>query len=83
MYLTRSYAIPTRPIWPGLIANTIFYAVILWLLICGPFSLRRLIRMKRGQCLKCGYLIGEAALCSECGEALPARLASRRVITTS
>ncbi len=41
-------AVPVRLIWPGFAVNTIFYAAILWLLVCGPFTLRRHIRRKRG-----------------------------------
>ncbi len=66
-------ALPLIPIWPGFIANSLFYAVVLWLLIPGPFALRRLIRRRRGLCPKCGYPMGEAAVCSECGRALPGR----------
>jgi len=44
-----------EPIWPGFLLNTIFYAIIVWLLIPGPFVLRRLIRIRRGRCPKCGY----------------------------
>ena len=40
--------IPSHPIWPDFAINTIFYAAILWLLVCGPFALRRHIRHKRG-----------------------------------
>jgi hypothetical protein len=55
--------------WPGFIINTLFYAIILWLLILGPFVLRRHIRRKRGQCPKCGYdLRGiPGSGCPECG----------------
>ena len=65
--------LPLRPIWPGFAVNTLFYATILWLLIPGPFVLRRLIRRKRGRCPKCGYdLRGQppeagAGGCPECG----------------
>ena len=64
---------PLRPIWPGFAVNTLFYSVVLWLLICGPFVLRRFIRMKRGRCVKCGYDLrhGEHDVCPECGR-LPA-----------
>ena len=65
--------LPFNPIWPGFAINTFFYAAVLWLLICGPFTLRRYIRMQRGRCVKCGYPMGESAVCSECGEALPGR----------
>ncbi len=60
-----------RPIWPGCAINTVFYATVLWLLIPGPFALRRFIRRKRGQCPACGYPAGESAVCSECGKELP------------
>ncbi len=69
---------PLRPIWPGFAVNTIFYAMLLWLLIPGPFVLRRFIRMKRGRCVRCGYPMGESAVCSECGKALPT--SSRSII---
>ncbi len=65
--------IPLRPIWPGFAVNTIFNAAILWLLIPGPFVLRRLLRLKRGLCLKCAYPMGESSVCTECGCELRAR----------
>ena len=40
-------ALPRRLIWPGFAINTVFYAALLWPLICGPFALRRHIRCKR------------------------------------
>ena len=57
------------PIWPGFAINTLFYAGIVWLLIPGPFALRRLIRRRRGLCPACGYDIrhGEHEACPECG----------------
>ncbi|UCD74083.1 MAG: hypothetical protein JSV91_09865 [Phycisphaerales bacterium] len=70
---TRSGLVPILPLWRPFLLNTIFYAVILWLLIRGPFVLRlhlcRRIRMKRGRCLKCGYdLRGDYdSGCPECG----------------
>ncbi len=64
---------PLRPLWPGFAVNTLFYAAVLWLLILGPFALRRFIRVKRGLCPKCAYPMGELAVCSECGKALPGR----------
>ena len=63
-----------RPIWPGFAVNTVFYAMVLWLLIPGPFVLRRFIRVKRGLCSACAYPIGESDVCSECGKALPRRM---------
>jgi len=63
-------ALPLRPIWAGFALNTLFYAAILWLLICGPLALRRFTRVKRGLCPGCAYPRGELNLCSECGKAL-------------
>ncbi len=70
-----------RPLWPGFAINTLFYATLLWLLIPGPFALRRFIRRKRAQCPACGYPAGESAVCSECGRALPQ--GRRRAWTTA
>ena len=66
-------ALPLRPIWPGFGVNTLFYAAVLWLLIPGSFVLRRFIRVSRGLCPACAYPMGESAVCSECGKALPGR----------
>ena len=62
-------ALPLRPIWTGFAINTVFYAAILWLLTLGPFTARRMIRQRRGHCIKCGYdLRGHfSAGCPECG----------------
>ncbi len=61
--------LPNKPIWPGFAINTLFYAAILWLVIPGPFSLRRFIRRKRGLCVACGYDLRHAdhEACPECG----------------
>jgi len=64
--------LPLQPLWPGFLVNTMFCAAILWLLIPGPFMLRRLIRIKRGRCPQCGYdlrgaIPGAGAGCPECG----------------
>ncbi len=62
-------ALPLRPMWPGFAINTLFYAAILWLVIPGPFALRRLIRRRRGLCAACGYDLrhAEHEACPECG----------------
>ncbi len=64
-------ALPLHPIWPGFAINTLFYAAILWLLLPGPFALRRFLRLRRGLCPKCAYPMGESVVCTECGGALP------------
>ncbi len=63
--------LPLRPLWPGFALNTLFYATFLWLMIPGPFALRRFIRVRRGLCPKCAYPMGESAVCSECGREMP------------
>jgi hypothetical protein len=65
--------LPLGPIWPGFAVDTLFYAATLWLLICGPFALRRFIRVKRGLCPKCAYPMGDSPVCTECGKPLPRR----------
>jgi hypothetical protein len=42
-----SRRLPITPIWSGLLIDAIVSGGILWLLICGPFVLRRRIRLKR------------------------------------
>ena len=66
-------SMPRHPLWPGFAVNTSFYAPLLWLLICGPFVLRRFIRVRRGLCPACAYSRGESDVCSECGKAIPSR----------
>ena len=65
-------ALPACPIWPGFAINTVFYALVLWLLFAAPFALpgvRRRRRIKRGLCPKCAYdLRGtQSEACPECG----------------
>ena len=61
--------LPYRPIWLGMLINTLFYAILLYLAIAGSGALRRLIRLKRGRCPRCGYDLRGAlqAGCPECG----------------
>ena len=66
---TPPFVLPYQPIWTGFAINTVFYAAILWLLTLGPFTARRMIRRKRGRCIKCGYDLrgAEHEACPECG----------------
>ena len=68
-FLANPRVLPLRPLWPGFAVNTLFYAAILWLLTCGPFVLRRVIRHRSGRCVACGYDLGHAEhdTCPECG----------------
>lgn len=67
--------LPYRPIWSGFAFNTIFYSTILWLLTLDPFTARRMLRIKHGLCIKCGYDLrgAEHNACPECGVELYAR----------
>ncbi len=66
-------ALPLLPLWPGFAVNTLLYAAVLWSLSGGPFILRRLVRVQRGRCVKCGYPRGDTTVCTECGAELPRR----------
>jgi hypothetical protein len=68
-----SRALPLRPVWPGLAINTVFYAVILWLLFAAPFALGRRRRIKRGLCPACAYPVGDRPVCTECGRPVAKR----------
>ena len=67
------HRLPATLVVRGFAVNSLFYAVVLWLLIPGPFALRRVIRWRRGLCPKCGYPMGEAGTCTECGKLLAQR----------
>lgn len=62
-------ALPLRPIWPGFVADVLFWAVTLWAVVVGPFQMRQLLRKRRGRCPQCGYdLRGDLSQgCPECG----------------
>jgi len=65
--------LPLIPIWPGFVVNSLFYSVMLAVLVyvmCVPFLLRRQWRVRQGCCVHCGYPIGVSSVCTECGEVL-------------
>ncbi|HWB19252.1 MAG TPA: hypothetical protein VG711_03045 [Phycisphaerales bacterium] len=69
--------LPWHPIYLGFIVNTLFYALIVWLMIYVPRSMFRERRWRRGLCPDCGYPIGSSPTCTECGFTLkPANHAS-------
>ena len=73
---SRSWrALPLRPILPGFLINTLFYAVIVWLLWSAPFTTRRIMRKRRGRCVRCGYDLRhvEHDVCPECGHVVRAK----------
>ncbi len=68
--------LPLRPLLLGFTINTLFYAALLWPLICVPLALRGLLRVSRGLCPKCAYPMGDSPVCTECGRLLPKRVAT-------
>jgi len=87
---TAGVFLPLRPLWPGFLINTVFYALLLWLLFFAPFAARRALRRKRRLCEKCAYPVGTSPVCTECGAGVPGGgesggsgfTAARRVILT-
>lgn len=66
--LGRNWLVPYLPLWPGLLGNTLFYAIfaLIPLSLLRRRKLRR--RARRGLCLACAYELGEGvAACPECG----------------
>ncbi len=62
-------ALMAMPVWwPGMLINWLFYAVVTVVVVRGPAVLRRFYRRRRHRCLMCGYPVGEASRCSECGQ---------------
>jgi hypothetical protein len=64
-------SVPVEPVWMGLIGDTVIYGAALFVLWWSPGAIRRAVRGRRGECLRCGYDLrgrsGETA-CPECGE---------------
>jgi len=82
------HALPLRPIWPGFVIDTLFYAAIWFGVFFGFASAKRAIQRRRGRCPRCGYdlrgqleevrdqkseVIGARAGCPECGWGRAAR----------
>ncbi|MGD1915340.1 MAG: hypothetical protein ACFCBV_04025 [Phycisphaerales bacterium] len=64
----RTIVTPLRPIWPGLLGNTLVYAgcvLVPWITLR---AIRTSRRHKRGCCLACAYELGQSiTVCPECG----------------
>lgn len=61
-----------RFLWSGVILNPLIGASAIWLVLFGPFVLVGLVtrfrRRREGRCVACGYRVGNAGVCPECGE---------------
>ncbi|MFT3685639.1 MAG: hypothetical protein QM783_12050 [Phycisphaerales bacterium] len=62
-------AVPTRPLWPGLAADTLIWGALFYALSFMPGAIVRALRGKRNGCPVCGYnLKGQPVPgCPECG----------------
>lgn len=65
------FVIPMSPVWRGLVINSLFYAVLLWMVFLLPYLARRSMRLRRGLCPACAYPIGISERCTECGQMIP------------
>ena len=69
MKLHHAVVLMAMPVWwPGMLINWLFYAVVTVVVVRGPAVLRRFYWRRRHRCLMCGYPVGEASRCSECGQ---------------
>lgn len=59
--------LPLRPCWRGMIADCVFYALLLAGLAGGWRCVRTVRRRRSGSCLRCGYRVGGLPICPECG----------------
>jgi len=65
----REYRLPLRPIFPGFIVNTLFYSGVWFGIFFGVGFFKRVLRRKRGRCVKCSYDLRREfdKGCPECG----------------
>ena len=59
--------VPLQPRWPGFVLNTIFWALVMWLLCMIPRWIRSGVWIIRRRCMRCGYPVGTSPVCTECG----------------
>lgn len=72
--LWLSRALPTVPIWPGLLAGSAAFASAWGASILGVGAMRRWSRRRRGCCVRCAYDLSATppgAPCPECGTPAP------------
>lgn len=78
-----TYAVPIRPLWFGLIINTICYGVAIWLIWWMIGAVCRRARFDRNRCPRCKHDLRAASrthdtvTCSECGSKITTVLFNR------
>jgi hypothetical protein len=65
--MSLANTVPLMPFWPGLLADGLLYAILVGSLVLGLAAARRWLRLRRGQCLRCGYTLAGLPKCPECG----------------
>jgi hypothetical protein len=70
------HEVPTRPLWPGLLANTAIFGVVAWTVHAAATPIVRRVRARLrpgpGMCARCRYDrrgLAAGAACPECGAA--------------
>ncbi len=64
----RTVVTPLRPMWVGLLGNTLVYAALLLVPWTGVRFIRTRRRRARGRCVACAYELGAGIeVCPECG----------------
>jgi len=64
-------ALPLRPIWPGFLANVLFWSAATWASFAIPQSMRARSRRRAGRCVACGQALADAPACPACDGARP------------
>ena len=60
-------ALPLGIIPLGTVLNTLVYAAAIWTIVILPRDVRLRRRLRRGQCVRCGYQLRDHGSCPECG----------------
>lgn len=64
--------IPFRPIWVGLLADTLTFGTLWYVISRGSGAIRKAIRRHGGRCEACAYPLRALDACPECGLTAPA-----------
>lgn len=68
--------IPLKPLWPGFVADTIFYGVVWWVFLLALAAWTRRRRRRAGRCVHCRYDLRATPPnlpCPECGRDVASR----------